>query len=107
MKSWEATAMEIIAMVGTARSYYIEAIQSAKAAEFDRALEQLELGDEAFRNGQKAHAALLQQEANGVLASVTLLMTHAEDQLMNAETFQILSREWLALYQRLAKPTRE
>ena len=83
MKSLELASMEIISMVGTARSYYIEAIRSAKIGKF----------------GQKVHSQLLQQEANGVLTTVTLLLAHAEDQLMSAETFRILSQELIDLYQ--------
>lgn len=99
MKSLELASMEIISMVGTARSYYIEAIRSAKIGKFADAREQTRQGDEAFLKGQKVHSQLLQQEANGVLTTVTLLLAHAEDQLMSAETFRILSQDLIDLYQ--------
>lgn len=85
-------------MVGSARSHYIEAIRRAKTGKFAEAEEQMRLGDEVFRDGQKAHSELLQREANGVLTAVTLLLAHAEDQLMSAETFRILCQEFIDLY---------
>lgn len=88
-------------MVGSARSHYIEAIRRAKMGKFAEAEERMRLGDEAFRDGQKAHSELLQREANGVLTAVTLLLAHAEDQLMSAETFRILSQEFIDLYRQI------
>ncbi len=101
MKSLEMAAMQIISMVGTARSYYIEAIRCAKADDIEKAYQRIHLGDEAYRKGQKVHAELLQREAEGVLTNVTLLLAHAEDQLMSAETFHILSKEWIDLYEKI------
>lgn len=102
MKPLEMAAMEMITMVGSARSYYIEAIHSAKLGKFVEARNGMASGDEAFRQGQKAHTKLLEQEANGVLTNVTLLLAHAEDQLMSAETFRILCREWIDLYEQIS-----
>ena len=54
-------AFEIIANVGAARGMYIEAIQEAKAGNFDRAKELMAQGKETFVLGHHGHADLLDQ----------------------------------------------
>ena len=94
---------QIIANVGEARSMRLEAVQAAKAGEFDRAQDLLAQAEQAFLRGHDAHTSLIQQEAAGDPVSMTLLITHAEDQLMSAEAFGILAEEFIDLYRRLAK----
>lgn len=97
------TSFQIIASVGMARSSYIEAIQEAKAGLFDRARELVEEGGKSFLNGHDAHTALVQNEAAGNRTDMCLMLTHAEDQLMSAEAFGILSTEFIELYERLER----
>lgn len=94
-------AFQIIAAVGTARSNYIEAIQQAKAGDFDSAAQLIKDGDDAFHEGHAVHAKLVADEAAGQGSDVTLLMLHAEDQLMSAEGFKIIANEFIDLYQKL------
>ena len=53
--------------------------------------------------GHHSHAKLIQQEAGGEATQMTLLLTHAEDQLMSAEAFKILSQEFMDLYKEIKK----
>lgn len=101
MEGLELICFEIISAVGAARSYYIEAIQEAKKKDFDRAKELVEEGNKVFQEGHHAHAKLVQQEANGEEVKVNILLVHAEDQLMSAETFKILSQEFIDLYSKI------
>lgn len=94
-------SFEIIAAVGMARSSYIEAIQEAKAGNFDRAHELVDEGNQQFLGGHDAHTALVQREAGGEQTNMCLMLTHAEDQLMSAEAFGILAGEFIDLYERL------
>lgn len=104
MEGLELTAFEIISAVGTARSSYIEAIQRAKAGEFEEAKKMIAEGDEMFVQGHHAHAGLLQVEAEkGQGSAVSLIILHAEDQLMSAEGFKTIALEFIDLYQRLEK----
>lgn len=104
MEGLELTAFEIISAVGTARSTYIESIQKAKEGKFDEAQKMIEEGDEMFIQGHHAHAKLLQHEAeNGQGSAVSLIILHAEDQLMSAEGFKTIALEFIDLYKRLAK----
>lgn len=103
MEGLELICFQIISTVGNARSLYIEAIQSAKAGDFEKAEELIKEGEESFTQGHAAHGKLIQQEAGGEATTMTLLLTHAEDQLMSAEAFGILSREFVDLYKEIKK----
>lgn len=103
MEGLELISFEIISAVGAARSYYIEAIQEAKKGNFDKAEESIEEGNKMFQEGHHAHAKLVQQEANGEKVEVNILLVHAEDQLMSAETFKILATEFIDLYRLVKK----
>ena len=99
MDGLELVCFEIIASVGGARSCYVEAIQLAKQQKFEEARKQIKEGEALFLSGHKAHASLVQKEANNESVEVSLLLVHAEDQLMSAETFKIMAEEFIDLYQ--------
>lgn len=102
MEGLELVSFQIISTVGMARSMYIEAIQSAKAGNFEEAQAKIEEGQSYFLQGHHAHFELVQQEADELKpnVNVSLLLMHAEDQLMSAETFGILAQEFVDIYQR-------
>jgi cellobiose PTS system EIIA component len=99
----EIFALKIITEVGSARSYFIEAIRSAKNNDFITAHEQLELGDKHYIAGHREHTNLVVQESRGEGIEMTLLLTHAQDLLMSAEAFKILATEFIDLYKLLHK----
>lgn len=101
MEGLELISFQIISAVGSARSYYIEAIEEAKSGNIVRAKELIEEGETVFVEGHHAHAQLIQQEAVGNPVQMQLLLTHAEDQLMSAETFGILSKQFVDLYEKM------
>ena len=104
MEGLELTAFQIISAVGSARSSYIEAIQKAKEGDFEGAEKLIKEGDEMFIEGHHAHAGLLQIEAdNGQGSAVSLIILHAEDQLMSAESFKTIALEFIDLYKRIVK----
>ena len=71
--------------------------------DFEKAEELIKEGEASFTEGHAAHGKLIQQEASGEATTMTLLLTHAEDQLMSAEAFGILSREFVDLYKEIKK----
>jgi PTS system cellobiose-specific IIA component len=101
MERMDLLSFQIISTVGTARSMYIEAIQAAKNGNFKGAEELINEGTVLFTQGHHAHAGLIQQEASGEKTEFSLLLMHAEDLLMSAEAFRILSEEFIDLYKRL------
>jgi PTS system cellobiose-specific IIA component len=106
-KDIESTLFEIITEVGSARSFYIEATQAAREKNIEKAKELFEEGQRAFNRGHRVHANLIREvSAEGHVPVFKsderiMLLTHAEDQLMSAEAFGILTEEFLALYRAL------
>ena len=78
------TAMEIITYAGLAKSNYLMALKDYKAGKKDEAFKKIEEGSAEFA---KAHEA-----------QVCLLLVHAEDQLMGAESIRLLVEELIELY---------
>ena len=103
MKGLELICFEMIASNGSARSYFIEAIGEAKEGDFEAAEKLMEEGENMLTQGHHEHAKLLTQEASGEKVPVDLLLLHAEDQMMSAETFRIMANEMIEIYKRLEK----
>ncbi len=100
MEDIELIAFRIISGVGSARSSYIEAIAAAKAGDFERAEKLIQQGEENFAEGHHAHQQLMDAEGKGENVT-TLLVLHAEDQLMSAEAFKTVAREFIDSYKRI------
>lgn len=98
----EELDFQIISTVGTARGMFFEAIQLAKAGKIDEARAKIEQGNEIFNEGHNAHRNIfaLQDEENAL--PFDLLLVHAEDQMMSAETFKMVALELIDLYEKLA-----
>ena len=94
-------AFEIIANVGTARGMYIEAIQEAKAGNFDQAAQLLKDGKEAFVLGHHGHADLLEWQGQGLTWKTNIYLMHAEDQLMAADAFETIAAEFIDVHKEL------
>lgn len=103
MEGLELICFQIISNVGTARSNYIEAIHKAKDGDFEAAAKLMEDGQKEFLKGHEAHFELLQKEAQGNPVGGSLILIHAEDQLMSAEGFKIIAEEMIASYKRIVQ----
>ncbi|WP_130805915.1 PTS lactose/cellobiose transporter subunit IIA [Senegalia massiliensis] len=101
MGELEMIYFEIISAVGTARSLFIEAIGKAKSGDFKGAEEKIKEGNELFLQGHKSHSKLIQKEASDEKIEFSLILVHAEDQMMSAEAFKILSEEFIDVYKRI------
>lgn len=101
----ELILMNILTYNGTARSCYVEAIEAAREGDFERCDALFAEGDEAFSQGHHTHAELIGKEANGQPLPVGLIMIHAEDQMMSAETLRIVAGEFIALYRKTSAET--
>lgn len=103
MVNIEKICFEIIGNVGSAKSMYIEAIQLAKKNQIDAAKNMIKEGNEVYKIGHKAHFELLTKTANAEEVPINLLLMHAEDQLIAADTFSIMAKEIIELYEKLNK----
>ena len=97
-EKFELSCFQIITYVGTARTHFIN---GAKEGKYDEAAELIKQGDEAFSLGHNVHADLLAMDANGEISNGYMLLMHAEDQLMSAESFRTLADEFITLYKRI------
>jgi PTS system cellobiose-specific IIA component len=102
MEGLELVSFQIIAAAGSARSSYVEALQAAKAGNFDEANALIEQGDKDFVEAHHVHAELIQKFAAGEDPGANILLIHAEDQVMSAEVLKIMAVEFIELYKRLA-----
>lgn len=100
MEDLELTAFKIISAVGSARSAYINAIGKAKAGDFRGAGKLIGEGNQMFIEGHGTHLKLLEEEAKGDKV-LSLLIIHAEDQLMSAEGFKTIALEFIEAYKRI------
>ena len=100
MEDMELLCFKIISAVGEAKSDYISALEAAKKGEFEKAEELIKHGEECFVNGHKQHAEMIAKEAGGDKVEVCLLLMHAEDQLMAAETIKLMVMELISLYKK-------
>ncbi|MBO1264551.1 PTS lactose/cellobiose transporter subunit IIA [Proteiniclasticum sp. SCR006] len=101
MKHSDQVSFEMIAKNGAARSLFLEAIQEAKKGKFKEAAILMEDGEAMLLEGHAVHGELITQVARGESVEMDLLLVHAEDQMMAAEMFKLLAREFIELYRRI------
>ncbi|TDW26101.1 PTS system cellobiose-specific IIA component [Breznakia blatticola] len=98
MEGIELICFKMISHCGSAKSSFIESLEESRNGHFDKAQHLIRSGNDELTRGHKYHAELLTQEANNNLDAISLLLIHAEDQLMNTETVKIMAEEFLENY---------
>ncbi len=101
MEQMEMICFQIISSVGMAKSSYVEAMRAAAKGDFDEAAAKMKEGDSFYAKGHDAHSDLIAQEANGEAVPFSLILMHAEDQMMASETVRLMAEENIKLYQKL------
>ena len=56
--------------------------------------------------GHAAHSRLLERSAQGADV-LSLLIVHAEDQMMAAESFRTVAESFIRMYEKFSQPTTE
>lgn len=97
MNELELVAFEIISNVGMAKSLAMEAIREARAGNFEEAEKKVDEAKGFMLEGHHAHSGLIQNEANGKKLEFSLIIMHAEDQLMSAETIKDIAVELIEM----------
>ena len=94
--------MGMISTAGLARARYLEAVKAAKHRDFDKAQVLMEEGDQCFGKAHELHSDFLASGCESMLdgggGELNLILVHAEDQMMCAETFRVLGAELVELY---------
>lgn len=101
MDELELICFQLITSAGSAKSCFIEAIQKAKEGLFDEAEDLMKQGDEMLKEGHGPHTDMVQKEAAGESVKLSLILMHAEDQMMSTEVFKIMAEEFISLYKKL------
>ena len=78
-----------------------KASQAVKAGDYETAAAKMKSGDEQYAAGHEQHAKLVQQEAAGDPVTMSLLLTHVEDQMMSTETVKLMVTALIDLYRKL------
>lgn len=103
MEGLELVCFQLISAAGIARSCSVEAIREAKIGNFEKAEELMKEGKSQFLKAHDIHSKLLQQNTNDENTNSLILVMHAEDQLMSAEMFEILTKEFIDNFKRMLK----
>lgn len=97
----ETLCLELITRAGMGRGDAYAALTAAKAGNFDQAAELLASAERELGEAHKTQTKLLAGEAQGVGMTPSLLLVHAQDQLMTALSERTLIAELIELYRRL------
>lgn len=99
----EEHIFNIISHAGDARGYAYEALKAAKAGDMEKAEEKLKKAQEELDLAHNTQTKLIQAELNGDSFKASLLMIHAQDQLMTAISEKNLIEEMVDMYRELRK----
>lgn len=91
-------SMTIIANSGDARSFAFQALEEAKAGNFEASDELLEKSKASAGIAHKAQTDLLVKEANGDKQEIDVLLVHSQDHLMTSMLAYELIKEIILLY---------
>ncbi|HOF86828.1 MAG TPA: PTS lactose/cellobiose transporter subunit IIA [Armatimonadota bacterium] len=97
----ETCCLELITHAGMGRSEAYAALRAAKAGDFAAAAAHLAEAERALGRAHTAQTTLLAGEARGVGMTPSLLLVHAQDQVMTAIAERTLIAELIELYRRL------
>lgn len=78
----EEIIFKIISFSGDARSYIYTAFEMVARGEYEKAEEVLNKANESINCAHNVQTNLIQKEAQGIHTDISLLMVHAQDQLM-------------------------
>lgn len=101
MENLEMEVMNLILASGNGKSCAMEAIQYAKAGEFDKAEQSLEESVKELSEAHHVQTALMQREINGEKIDMGILMVHAQDHLMTSLVVKDMAAEIVELYKKM------
>ena len=102
--TFEDNVMALITNGGSAKSEYIKAIKCARNGKFEEAEKACENASKMYEQAHSVHFSMIGREDMPPAKQMErLLLIHAEDQLNSAETFKVLSEEFIGLYRMINK----
>ncbi len=98
VESLAEIAMQIISYAGAAKSNYMMALSDLKLGNSEGYNIKMKEGDSNFIQAHEAHKGALTEEMQTLEPNISLLLAHAEDQLMHSETVKLFVSELAELY---------
>lgn len=99
----EKISFELISNIGEARSLLMEAAILAREENFDSADKKIKESEKFLSNAHHSHFSLIQKEAEGEDLQFSLILMHAEDQLMTTETLKLIVQELVLTHKKYSK----
>ncbi len=103
LEKMQTIAFQIIADVGSAKAMYLEAIRVAKEEnDFEAAKQFINDGVELATKAHSHHFEIVQNEANGQVVPFSIMLMHAEDQLLTTEVIKMMAEEVIDLHKKIS-----
>ena len=99
--NYESISLEMITHAGEAKSLSFEAIDLANEGKFAEARKKIEDAEVAFNEAHKTHFIAVQKEAEGTQLTFSLLLVHAEDQLMTTQMMIEMAKKFIDVYEKI------
>nr|WP_207669553.1 PTS lactose/cellobiose transporter subunit IIA [Caproiciproducens galactitolivorans] len=103
----ETISMQLIVNSGDAKSQAMEAIQSAKNGKIAEARAQIDKAGEYLTEAHRFQTEIIQEEADGNIKNMSVLLAHAQDHLMSAIMIIDIAKEFIDLYEKFFKNKEE
>ncbi|WP_252187557.1 PTS lactose/cellobiose transporter subunit IIA [Anaeromonas gelatinilytica] len=99
----ELLNFQIISNVGDAKSYLFQALKGARVEEFEDAEKYIKLAEDSLEKAHEGHMEILQKETQGKEVDMSLLLMHAEDQMMTTELLRDITNEMLLVHKKYSR----
>lgn len=99
----EEFCLKLITYAGNAKSSYIEAISYVKNKDYEKAEELFKEGKKSYIECHNIHQQMFAKNYNIDNFKQSLLLMHAEDQMMACETIFVLANEIACCYKKIEK----
>ncbi|MBS4804419.1 MAG: PTS lactose/cellobiose transporter subunit IIA [Clostridium sp.] len=103
MDNLELVSFQLISNVGEARSALFEAMRAAREECFEEADKLVMDAEDSLIKAHESHSSLIMQEASGDKVQISLLLMHAEDQLMTTELLKGMAKEVILTHKKYSK----
>ncbi|AHH07501.1 hypothetical protein BCD_1435 (plasmid) [Borrelia crocidurae DOU] len=91
-------SMPVVAYSGEAKSFLQEALEYAKAGNYNKSKEIIEKSKNSIEKAHDAHRRLIQYLTNNPDITTPFILIHAEDHLMSAMSEFNIFEEFISLY---------
>ncbi|SFC93978.1 PTS lactose/cellobiose transporter subunit IIA [Clostridium uliginosum] len=103
MEKLEEISFKLISNSGEARSLLFEALRDSREGNFEEAEKKINEAETSMLKAHESHFSLIQQEAAGDKIEISLLLMHAEDQLITTETLKSIVKEMILMNKKFSK----